>query len=87
MLFSFDLGAAKRPLVAMMRKDADRISSFIALQKSQFKNTWTLTSVPKFRHMIEDQVLYHLTKYENKIQSLLTFPERLMPHDEGAFLC
>ena len=36
--------------------------------------------------MIEDQVLYHLTKYENKIQSLLTFPERLMPHDEGAFL-
>jgi len=37
--FSFDLGASERPLVAMMRKDADRISSFIALQKSQFKNT------------------------------------------------
>ena len=29
---------------------------------------------------------YHLTKYENIIQSLLTFPERLMHHDEDAFL-
>ena len=28
-----------------------------------------------------------LTKYENIIQSLLTFLERLMHHDEGAFLC
>ena len=31
--FSFDLGASERLLVAMMRKDADRINPLAALQK------------------------------------------------------
>ena len=83
MLFSFDLGASKRPLVAMMRKDADRINSFIAPQKSQFKNTWTLTSVPKVRHMIEDQVLYHLAKLGNLSQSVCIFKLRFLRRDEA----
>ena len=35
--------------------------------------------------MKEDLVLYHLTKSENSIQSLLIFPPRLKWRDEGAF--
>ena len=37
MLFLFDLGASERPLVAMMRKDADRINPFVAPQKNEVK--------------------------------------------------
>ena len=33
--------------------------------------------------MIEDQVLFHLTKFGNSIQSLLSFPPRLKGHDEA----
>ena len=33
--------------------------------------------------MIEDQVLFHLTKFGNSIQSLLSFPPRLKGRDEA----
>ena len=40
-----------------------------------------------FQILSDDRGPGPLTKYEKTNQSLLTFPERLMHHDEGAFWC